>query len=242
VLRFEPKNVVALHGRASSLTLLNEPERAIADLEEALRIDPRYTPALLARGEAHARAGRHERALEDFASYLAANPDDAYAHFRRGASLARLERDEDAVAEFSEAIRLDTRLLSAYVERGRAYERLGQGERAIEDLSEAAERAPRYAPAHNELAWLLATSPQQSLRDGRKALEHARTAAELSGWKDAGFLDTYAAALAEAGEYTEAATWESKALELPGFSGAAREDALARLALYRAGKPFRTAH
>lgn len=73
-------------------------------------------------------------------------------------------------------------------------------------------------------------------------MEHAQTAAELSGWKDAGVLDTYAAALAEAGEYVEAAKWEAKALELHDFGVQAREEALARLALYRAGKPYRAAH
>ena len=241
-MRLEPTNAAAWRGRAEFEARLGRPERAIADLDEALRLDPRYSAAYLARGEAYSRARRHGRALQDYAAYLAANPDDAYAHFRRGVSLSRLKRDEEAVAEFGEAIRLDMRLLSAYIERGRAYERLGQAARAVEDLSEAAELAPRFAPAHNELAWLLATSRQDTLRDGKKALQHAQTAAELSGWKDAGILDTYAAALAESGDYVEAARWEAKALELPDFGGQAREEALSRLALYRAGKPYRAAH
>jgi serine/threonine-protein kinase len=77
------------------------------------------------------------------------------------------------------------------------------------------------------------------VRNGKKAVEHARTAAELSGWSNPGVLDTYAAALAEAGEFGEAAKWQQKAIELPGFSVQAREDARLRLELYRAGKPYR---
>jgi tetratricopeptide (TPR) repeat protein len=238
-LKLDPNNVVARHGRASSLTMLGEPGRAIEDLDEVLRIDPGYVSALLARGEAQARAGRNREALKDYSAYLSANPEDAYGRFRRGLAFTRLDRDEEAVADFGEAIRLDARLLSAYLERGRAYERLGRADRAVLDLAEAAELAPRFAPAHNELAWLLATARDDAVRDGKKALEHARTAAELSGWTNAGVLDTYAAALAEAGDLAEAVSWQQKALELPGFSAKAREEAQRRLALYRAGKAYR---
>jgi Tfp pilus assembly protein PilF len=202
-------------------------------------MDPRYTPALLGRGEAHARAGRHARALEDFDAYIAAVPDDAYARFRRGLSQVRSGKLEPGIADFSEAIRLDPRLLSAYLERSRAYVTAGQLERAVPDLKEAVELAPRYAQAHNELAWLLATSRRDDMRDGKRALEHARAAAELSGWNNAGILDTYAAALAETGQFAEAASWQERAIALPGFSEPMREQARARLQQYRAGRPFR---
>lgn len=222
---------------APSLTLLGEVDRAIQDLDEALQLDPRYTPAFLARGEAHARAGRHARALEDYAVYITAAPEDAYARFRRGLSFSRLNQNENAIGEFGEAIRLDARLVSAYLERGRLYATAGQHDRAIVDFGEAVGLAPRFAPAHNELAWLLATSSREHLRDGRRAVEHARTAAELSGWKNVFFLDTYAAALAEAGEFAEAVKWQLQAMER--FTGNARTQAEARLNLYREGKPFR---
>ncbi len=143
------------------------------------------------------------------------------------------------MADFSDAIRLDPRLLSAYLERGRAYARLDRPDRAVLDLGEAVSLAPRFALAHNELAWLLATSRHDGVRDGKKAVEHARIAVELAGADNPGYLDTYAAALAEAGQFGEAVKWQSRVLELPGFEGPARAQASERLKLYEAGKPFR---
>ena len=54
------------------------------------------------------------------------------------------------------------------------------------------------------MAWLLATSPAASLRDGAKAVELAQRAARLPGVRKAESLDTLAAAYAEAGRFPEA--------------------------------------
>jgi tetratricopeptide (TPR) repeat protein len=213
-------------------------DRAIQDFDAVIKADPGFMPAYLGRGEAHARAGRHERALEDYARYLRVAPDDAYARFRHGVSLSRLNQLQKSIAELGEAIRLDPRLLSAYLERGRALVRTGQAQQAVLDFTEAVGLAPRFAPAHNELAWLLATHPSQDVRDGRRAVQHARTAAELANWGNAAFLDTYAAALAEAGDFGEAVKVQSQAVQ--AFSGSARMQAEGRLRLYQEGRPFRS--
>ena len=59
--------------------------------------------------------------------------------------------------------------------------------------------------ARNNLAWLLATSSDASIRDGNRAIELAKQAVQLSGGKDADYLRTLAAAYAETGRFAEAA-------------------------------------
>jgi hypothetical protein len=56
--------------------------------------------------------------------------------------------------------------------------------KAFADLREAVQVSSRssYGPAG--MAWLLATSPETKVRDGRKALEYATQSCERSGWKD----------------------------------------------------------
>src|SRR6185436_9825896 len=95
------------------------------------------------------------------------------------------------------------------------------------------------AQASNTLAWTLATTPEDGLRDGARATRLAFAACELTAWQDAAYIDTLAAAHAETKNFAEAARWQKKALELPDFQGAIRMDALNRLALYESGRPYR---
>ncbi len=85
---------------------------------------------------------------------------------------------------------------------------------AIEHYQEALRMKPDYDVAHNNLAWLFATCDDPHYRNPRAALEHARRAVELSGWKEAGFIDTLAEALYASGDYAGAVKVQTKALEL----------------------------
>ena len=95
--------------------------------------------------------------------------------------------------------------------------------------------------ACNNRAWLLATSPNASIRDGAAAIELARRANQLSENTQPGVLDTLAAAYAEAGRFPEALATARKAL---GLAKQQNDQALAdvlrtRIALYETGKPYR---
>ncbi len=75
-------------------------------------------------------------------------------------------------------------------------------------------------------------------RDGRKALELAKQACELSGWKQAYCLDTVAAAHAESGAFEAAVRWESKAIDLADDE-TEKDDYRKRLKLYEVKQPYR---
>ena len=105
------------------------------------------------------------------------------------------------------------------------------------DFNEAIRLDPRNGFAHNNRAWLWATCPAGKYRDGKKAVESAGKACELGEWKNAYQVDTLAAAYAEAGDFETAVKWQLKANAL--YSDAKdRENAEARLKLYRDKKPF----
>lgn len=114
----------------------------------------------------------------------------------------------------------------------------GDYQGAIDAVDEALAVDENNAVAHNNKGWLLATCPDEQFRDGELAVEHATKACDLTGWVNGGFIDTLAAAYAEAGDFEAAAEWQQKAIDAD-FSGTLTADFTERLELYQAGTPYR---
>ena len=90
------------------------------------------------------------------------------------------------------------------------------------------------------VAWIRATSVDDAVRDGRKALSAADSIARQSP-NDPTALDVLAAALAENGRFAEAQSVAQRLMEVAQSMGdsAAMRRAAQRLATYRAGRPWR---
>jgi tetratricopeptide (TPR) repeat protein len=113
-------------------------------------------------------------------------------------------------------------------------------------FQKALEIRPDFADAQNSLgnvAWLLATSPEASLRNGPKALALARQLDRLFGGNNPVRLDTLAAAYAESGQFPEAVAAAQRALALArSQNNAALADTLRQhIKLLQAGSPLRSA-
>ncbi len=114
----------------------------------------------------------------------------------------------------------------------------GHYSQAIVDLEESSRLDSTNSVVLNNLAWLLATAPDADARDGKKAVEYATKACELSKWQDAADVDTLAAAYAETGDFDNAVKWETKYLDSLSLSASDAADGQARLALYQAHKAY----
>jgi hypothetical protein len=71
------------------------------------------------------------------------------------------------------------------------------------------------------------------------AIQYARRACALTSWKTPEFLDTLAAAFAEAGNFRRAIAWQVRALSFPDFVRDEGEKARQRLELYKQRRPYR---
>ncbi len=89
----------------------------------------------------------------------------------------------------------------------------------------------------NNLAWLLATSPDEKLRNGKRAIELATEGCKVTEYKQAHLLSTLAAGYAETGDFKTAIEWSKKSVELAGED--IKENLTKELESYEAGKPWR---
>ncbi len=167
-----------------------------------------------------------------------AHPEDADAYIRRG-KIYRFKGDYDkAIADFNQALQLAPQNAKAYYERARAYELKTDYTSAIADYESALQIEPDSYPASNNLAWLFSTCPEASFRDGKKAVELATHACEVTHWS-VNAMDGLAAACAEASDFENAIKWEKKVLEDPALDSQDISDAQHRLSLYEAHQPYR---
>jgi Zn-dependent protease len=133
-------------------------------------------------------------------------------------------------------------LALALTNRGLVEIRRGNWQRAIEDYRAAVCLHPKLVTAHNNLAWLLATCPEDALRNGPEAVAHAAFACTATDWKNPSCLATLAAASAEAGDYDQAIRWQNQAMADPAYLETYGEATVTeRLRLYEQGLPYRLA-
>jgi tetratricopeptide (TPR) repeat protein len=163
--------------------------------------------------------------------------DLAKAYAWRGVARSALKGYYDAIDDFSEALRLDPENALAYRGRGYAWGARKEYDRAFQDYDEAIRLDPQNAITFNSLARLLATAPEARGRDGKRAVELAKQACELTKWEDRRYLDTLAASYAEAGDFEKAVEYQKKVLEDQRF--AQDENVRARLKLYEQKQPAR---
>jgi cytochrome c-type biogenesis protein CcmH/NrfG len=153
------------------------------------------------------------------------------AYFRKGLY-------EKAVASYTEAIRLEPQNDGAMFDRGLARWQNSEPKQAAQDFSQAIQVNPKNDNAYNGLAWALSTAPQADLRDGKRAVQLATRARELTDWKNPFHLSTLAAAYAEVGDFQPALHWHKKAMASGDFPTDKLERARQRLKLYEQGKPL----
>jgi tetratricopeptide (TPR) repeat protein len=182
-----------------------------------------------------------DEAIVEFRKAGELQPNDAAVQN----SLARLLRQQgladEALVHFQKAVQMDPTLVSAHRNLGDLLLQKGAVDEAVLHYQRALESQPTNAALLNNLAWIRATCPKASLRNGAKAVELAEQAERLSGGRNSSILETLAAAYAEAGRFPAAVTSARQALELAVRQNNHREveSLQAQIGLYRAGTPFR---
>jgi protein O-mannosyl-transferase len=184
--------------------------------------------------------GRPKEAESLLREAIRLKPDYPEAHANLGVAYVVEGRAQDALAPFERAIALAPDYVAVWRNYGEALATLGRFADAARAFRKVLPSSPDDPDLLESLAWILATAPDASVRDGRSAVDLARRAAELSG-NAPNVLDTLAAAYAENGQFADAAATAERALTLARSGG--HSDLIPqlelRLQLYRDRQPYR---
>jgi protein O-mannosyl-transferase len=205
-----------------------ELDKAIAHFEAALEIrsrklDPHYDVGSafvqMNLADALARKGQPDEALVHYEEAIRLQPNYADAYYNRGNVLFAKGRIDEAIADWEKTLQIQPNDADAHTCMGNAFLRQGSPKEAIAHYEEAMALAPGDPHSRNNIAWVLATSSDASIRDGVKAVELAQEAVQLSRGRDSKFIRTLAAAYAESSRFPEAIAAAQQAITIAAMQG-----------------------
>ena len=236
-IQLNPKLAEAYGARARAYNFTKQFSGAIIDCNMSILLNPNFADTYCERGFANEQNGDLDKAVADLDKAIQLAPTNDVFYVTRARILANKGDTTRAIADEDKAIGLNQKNVDAFSGRGLLHSRTGEYGKGIEDCRTAVLLDKNDTIANNNLAWLLTITPDTKLRDGKKALEYAKRACELSEWKNAYCLGTLAAAYAETENYDEAVKWEKMCIAT-GLPEKEMQQARKELDLFENKKPY----
>jgi len=243
-LAVSPDNFVAYNCLGEAFAEQGMKQEALTLCAEAVQIAPNNPVAQYNLGMFLAQSGRTDEARQHLDAAARLAPFNSEIQYNLGTFLMLHGEPEAAASHFTAALRERPDFPEAHFRLAQALSQQHKSREAVVQYGEALRLKPDYPDALNEFAWLLSTSPDPEIRDGKKAVQLAQHACELAARPAPVFFTTLSAADAEAGRFSDAIAAAQKARDLAVAAGqkdiAVQDEQLLRL--YQGGNPFREAH
>ena len=203
-------------------------------------MNPKNASAHSNLGRTLALRGRFAEAEAHFATALQIKPSDVETQVSYATALAQQGKINDAVKQLRMGTHARHEIGPALLLATLLYQ-TGQSAEAAGLYRQVLAVEPKHQEALNNLAWILATSPNPAARNGQDAIRFAEQSCRLTSFTNATAIGTLAAAYAEAGRFTNAVAMASRAVQVAAASGDSRFAAINQqlLNMYRAGVPYR---
>ena len=200
-------------------------------------MEPGLPQAVLLRSLLAAGAGRMNEAIADLQQLLRTNPDNTQLRMQLALYYAADQRASKAIEVYTSILALDKEHWMALRARADVLLSLGKHAEAIADYEAAVKLRPEDEGILNNLAWVLATSPDDKVRDGKRAIEMAKKACEITDYEQPHIISTLAAGYADTDDFENAVKWSEKAVALD--KDGEQKQLAKELESYRQKKPWR---
>jgi tetratricopeptide (TPR) repeat protein len=239
VIRLNPKIPDAYSSRGKLYYDKGQVQKAIKEYTEAVRLSADNVEIYLSRAVAFREIKDWDNAIADYSQVIKRSPTNCGAYFTRGVAYGEAGKYEKAIDDFTKAMELGYNQGIALCNRALAWEDRGQWQKAVADYTEAIRSDSTMEDAYNQLAWLYATCPESSVRNGGEAVRIAKQACEMTQWTNSSFVGTLAAAYAEAADFDNAVRLQKKVLSMNDLSETEKKEEEERLKLFLQQKPYR---
>ena len=192
-------------------------------------------------GQSQLEKGDLEAAQRSLDTVIKADPTFYPAYYVRARVFLLRRKYQEAVQDCNEALRKDSTFAEAALLRARANYYLGRYGESLKEIDHVINIRPRQdalARAYCDRAWLQLACPEQSYRNGQRALKDATLACKLIAWKDEDMIDTLATAYAEVDDFDSAVRYEEKALTVKGVKTDDSKRLQAHLDLFKQHRPL----
>jgi tetratricopeptide (TPR) repeat protein len=213
-LDVDPNHNRARYNLASALAQVGQLNEAADQYRQVLRNEPDLVMAHNALAVTLDSLGQTEEAIAQYRQVLKAQPADIEVLNHLGLALAKAGRLDEASGTYREAIRVDPHYVDAYCNLGTVLSQKGEIRQAIDCWQQCLAIQPNQTIVQNNLAWLLATAQDVSLRDGAKAVALAERANYLTSGQDPFILHTLARAYEESKRFPDALATARRAHKL----------------------------
>ena len=166
-----------------------------------------------------AEKGHPTEAIAIIDSIIARDPSNWRPYFLKSAVLVLAKRGDEALKQIDTSIGLARKervspglLAELYASKARSCMDYGRYADAKRSLETALRLRPNDTTTLNDLAWTLATAKDSRVHDARRAVALATKACELDRWSNAFTIDTLAAALAAAANFSDAVKYQQLAI------------------------------
>jgi len=185
--------------------------------------------------------GKLDEAIFRLQAAIDLRPENGPAHNNLAKALLQKGELAQAMVHYRKFLEIEPQNVEARNILGTALIQQGHVREAVEQWEDALASQPENGNAANNLAWVFATCPDDTVRDGPRAVELAERALRLSGGKIPIIFRVLAAAYAENGQFAQAIETAQRGAELANSQGnpALASELQSNIALYQAGRPLR---
>ena len=213
-IEINPKSISGLLTRARLFIIEGETESAKKDITRVQQLQPNSPQAILLLSAVYEQEEKYGDAARLLEQLLEFNPANTQLRMQLAMNYSMGDFHDAAIEEFGKVIRQEPKNWLAKYSRADTFLNVGKHKEAVADYEAALEINQEYDNLLNNLAWVLSTSPVDDVRDGKRAVELALKACEVSNYEKPHILSTLAAAYAESGDFKNAVKWANKAVEI----------------------------